>query len=115
AAIFLQIVGKEQRAQQKQCDRVAENEKILSKAPYFDLGEAEFPPPEMHEHEHYRAGPGEVQGIETVPFWMLQNLGNARKQPGDAQADHHAQDDADMRKEVGRSGDLWFQWFPRPR
>jgi hypothetical protein len=61
--------------------------------------EAEFPPPEMHQHQECRQRPAEMHRVERRAARMLHDARDAREQPRHAKADHHAHDDADMRED----------------
>lgn len=96
ARIFVHAVRKQQRAQEKEQRRIADDEEIDPEGPDADALQAELEPPEMHDGQQQEERPGQVDEIDAVPRRMLDEAGETREQPGDAEAGHDADDDPDM-------------------
>src|SRR6185312_1242443 len=101
--IFVDVVGEQQRAQEIQEDRITDEEEIDLIGPVGDPLQPELPPPEMAERDQHEQHPAEMHPVHALALRMLHEARRTREQPGDAEPERDAHDDADVRKDRGRN------------
>lgn len=117
-SVFLQILRKEQRAEEEVHRRVDADEEVQAERPVRNLAETKFPPPERH-HVHQRPGdPAEVHRPYLVALGMLDDGRDAADQTRDTETQDDSDQHPHMKIEIGiarQDGSLshQFQFSPQ--